>query len=204
MGYDRDLNTLKIGDDVFTDRRLAFAWQTPYKDGYWCIFGMKEEPTPYKTFPLVLLHEGEREDREKMYEGIIAGAKKYHAEWLLTDMGQDWENMSTHFGVWLNRMNVKGLRLVDMSDLSDIPTARPAIDSMARRKLLRISEGSVLWQQMAQIGPSDMYRSVEGVKAEDRYPAVYALSHIVMSYEYYPKKKRRREKDDLRPTEGYA
>lgn len=203
MDYDKSLNTLTIGMDVFLDRRLAFSWPTPFRSGYWCIFGMKEEPTVHKDYPLVLLQEGEREDREKLYEGIIAGAKKYHAGWMFTDMGDDWEGMSAHFSLWMGRMNVSGLQLIDMSDMSGIAVARPSIDAKARRKLLRIPEKSVLWNQLAEMGPSDVRATIEGVKPEERFPAVYALSHIVMSYEYYPRKKQDRDREKISPTEGY-
>lgn len=203
MEYDKSLNTLVIGKDVFLDRRLAFAWPTPFRQGYWCLFGVKEEHTVHKDFPLILLQEGEREDREKLYEGIVAGAKKYHAGWMFADLGNEWEAMSAHFSLWLGRMNVNGLQLFDTSEISGIAVARPSIDAMARRKNLRISEKSVLWNQMAEMGPADMYTSVEGVKPEERFPAVYALSHIVMSYEYYPRKKSDRGREKIRPTEGY-
>ena len=190
------------GDAVYVDRRCAVTWPGPESAGYYCIFGLLDEPTAYGEKPLVLLGEGSDPARDKFYDMVTGACHRWHAQWVFADTGNKLALLCLSFSNRLKSRNHGDIQLIDAGEYSSFDAARPIIDAMSRKKLLRITPKGIMWNEIAAITPADMHITDRRLP-EHMFPAVNALNHIVTGYEVYPWRKPKKRTAPA-PKDGYG
>jgi len=186
---------------VYLDRRLSFVWPDAGFPGYFVMVGRLDESSIIDDYPYVILDEGERPDKNNLYEAVIASMRRWHAKWMFAEIKGGWTLLNINFAAWLKKMNVTGVRLIDTHEFSGIRETIPMIRSMIKHGSIIMTEGP-LKRQLSQITSEDL-RTSDGKPVESRFPAVSAFGNIVNSYELYPFKKRKR-KNTQSKKEGYS
>lgn len=186
---------------VYLDRRLAFMWPSGDHGGYFLMIGRLEETGITGELPYVVLDEGERPDKDNLYQAVIAAMRRWHAKWMFAEVSGGWKLLNINFSAWLKQMNAKGVRLIDTTEYSGIRETLPLIRSLLNKGAIIMADGP-LKRQVSAITTSDL-RTADGETVEQRFPAVTAFGHIISSYELYPYRKKK-QKNHTATTEGYA
>ena len=186
---------------VYLDRRLAFTWPTGAHAGYFIMIGRLEEGNISGDLPYVVLDEGDRPDKEQLYQAVIACMRRWHCKWMFAGVRGGWKLLNINFAVWLKTMNAKGIRMIDTAEFPGIRNTLPLIRSLLNKGVIVVSDGP-LKRQLSAITAQDL-RTTDGEPVEDRFPAVTAFGNIVSSYELFPFRKRKR-KDRPDVSEGYS
>lgn len=186
---------------VYLDRRLAFTWPAGDHPGYFVMVGRLEEAPISGELSFVVLDEGERPDKDNMYQAVIACMRRWHCKWMFADVKGGWRLMHINFVSWIKTMNAKGVRLIDTSEMPGIRHTMPLIRTHLNRDIIIMADGP-LKRQISSITTADL-RTTDAEPVEDRFPAVAAFGNIVSSYEMYPHKEKKK-RHALHKAEGYA
>jgi len=186
---------------VYLDRRLAFMWPCGDHPGYFVMIGRLEEKGIDAELPYVVLDEGERPDKDNLYQAVIACMRRWHARWMFAEVRGGWKLLNINFAAWLKKMNARGVRLIDTSEFSGIRQTMPIIRGLLNHGSIVMVDGP-LKRQISAITSADL-RTSEGETVEERFPALAAFGDIISSYELYPYKKKKRKIHTAR-AEGYA
>jgi hypothetical protein len=188
-----------IGHDVFLSPRMGISWPTANNPGYLCITGI--EAVRDVRYPTVcLLSESEENDRERLFNRIIAQAKNYNVNQLYALLKNSWMTIESKFISLCRSRNVEGLRLNDATEWSGFEAALPVIKEKALRGATRIPSG-ILRNQLDIMTPESI-KAHDRIPAEDRFYAVNAFCHAICSYELFLFKKKQKH-DVKKQREGY-
>lgn len=192
---------------IFLDRRVGITWPTAHNFGYFCVFGMEDKQTLYgKIKPFVLLAEGTdqraggRMPRRAFFGKLLSACHRYHSSWAFADMRREYDIVLWGLSEVVSKRNFE-LSVYDSSEWGGIEEMRPSVDELGERGLLDIPAKSIISGEMQRVTP-DSLKSQQGLPVEKRFPAVYAMSQVVTSWEVYPWKKPTK-KDKSKKQEGY-
>ena len=188
MEFYKDGKNLVVGKRVFCDRRMGITFPGPNNTGYLCQFGLEDIETTMGYSPLVLLAERTGDDRDKFFDKIIGTASKWACYDLYAEITT--ESLERAFSVYCKSRNIQGLRLFDTSEWSDFNEAFPVIVARAKRGMLELGKNTILKGQYDSMRPEDIH-TAERILPNERWYAVNALNHMILSYELFPIKKRK-------------
>ena len=202
-GYRLVIHKDRINTDIYLDRRCGVSWPLPGSKGYAVIIGLHDIPVIHNLKPLKQLAETTENNRDKFFKLLVALCRKYYCSDIFADCMGKGELMQQAFARYVHRYGVKGLRLNDMSVFGDIEDAAPMISEHFSKDALMLQKGSILTQEAQTIRPEDARVSVIGQKPAERWPAMAALSRVMISYDIYPFSKPRTKRRQERRG-GYA
>lgn len=178
----------------------------PRHDGYFCVFGLQDVVTHRDKLPLVLLAEGSYSDQTKLYAAACNCLRMMRCNYLYADCSQEFESSEVEFGKYVQRNNVKGVGLFDASEFEGFKSsyagfeaARAPLDEQGRRGLIKIAKKTQLMSELKSIQADDYH---EG-RPWEKFPAINALNHIIMSYVISPWRKPEKQYSSS-DSEGYG
>ena len=204
---------------VFVDRRVGIAWPGAHNPAYFCMFGLERLPGAAGERPLRLLCEfentkdGAQGTNARFFQALAFMCRKLHCKWCFCDLQTPAVNMERAFDLFVRDRGVRNIRLENSYEYSGIVEAGPRIRELNSKKLLLLKTPlvyftgqergvSLLRRQIGTADPVGVAGTVDRVRPEERYHALYALSHVVTSYQQRPW--RIPQKLDVPgPTEGY-
>ena len=166
--------------DIYLTIRAAISWPSPNSPGYYCIFGLKEEPTLTEKNPLVLLAEGQAELMEKFFERLIANANRLYCERLFANLEKN-KGFEDSLYKFVRQRELEGIRPWDSSEFEDFNHGVSLIRQYKRHNALIIPENTVLLRQIQSMTPEDIKEQFE-----ERFYAVAALCRVLGSFEAWP------------------
>ena len=186
----KDGKNILVNGRVFKDRRMGITFPGPNNTGYLCLFGLEDVETTMGYSPLVLLAERTESDRDKFFNKILGVSKRWSCSDLYADMDKTTESLERSFSSFFRGKNVRGVRLFDAGEWSDFQEALPAIVARARRGMLELGKKTILKGQYDGMTPDDLHTR-EQVLPNERWFAVNAMNHVVLSYELFPVPKKK-------------
>lgn len=184
-----------LTERLYLDRRVGVTWPSLHTPGYFCIMGLYDEPEPRR---LRLLREYETGDRTELVRKLAVASQQLGAHWLLADLGPDYAPYERAFLNHCRARNIRGLQLIDVADISGFIRARPTIDDLSKRRLIRMPRSSILYGQGLTMSP-DNISTQDGIRPEQLWYAVNALGHVVCSYDHWPWRNPKKEKARANP-----
>lgn len=176
------------GLQVYLDRRCAMTFPTANNPGYFCLFGLKDVVTHRDKLPLKLLAEAQSPDQDRLFEKLVMACRKMNCPYVYADCDKDFRSSEVEFGRFLQRKNIRFMSLYDASEFegfnstyAGFEAARAPIDEYGRKGLLDIPRKSILFGQM-----DSMYSDTFGSNPAQRFYAVNAFNHLIMSYVLSP------------------
>ena len=183
--------------DVFTDRRAGMSFPTVNSPGYYSIWGLKDVVTHRDKLPLELLSEGIMEktednrmtDQTSFFTHLCRNMRVMECKYVYADCSREFQSNEIEFGKYVNRMGVRNLGLYDASEFdgfkssyAGFESARAPLDEYGRKGLLKYDPQSELGKEMRIIVPDDFSSS----KPWEKFPAINAFNHVIMSYVISP------------------
>ena len=188
-----------IGHDVFLCPRMGITWPTANNPGYLCVSAI--ESIKDTRYPMVcLLSESEENDRERLFNRVIAYSRNYNVRELYAKLGKSWMTVEAQFIKLCKNRNIENLRLNDATEWSGFEEALPIILEKAIRGAIRVPSG-ILRSQLDIMTPESV-KAHDRIPAENRFYAVSAFCHAIVSYELFPYRKKL-EKSVNKQREGY-
>ena len=178
--YPKEEGKLQRIDEYFTIRG-GTSWPGIAAPGYYCLIGMKDEPTLTDKYSLVLLAEGEAQLPDKFTEKMVLSAKRLHCERLFADLRDENKGYEDSIYNFVRREKIKGIRLYDSSEFDDPERGSLLIKQWHHDKALVIREGTILSEQLKTMTPEDL--------KDEHFYAVMALICVLASFEAYPWRK---------------
>lgn len=177
--YPKEPGTLQRVDTYLTTR-ASVSWPSPNVPGYYCILGLKDEPTLTEKKPLVLLAEGQDELMEKFFERLAVTANRLFCNRIFANLKHN-RGFEDSLYKFVRQRKLEGIRPWDSSEFEDFDHGVSLIRQYKRDNALIISEKSVLLRQIQSMTPDDLSE-----KFEERFYAVAALCRVLGSFEAYP------------------
>jgi hypothetical protein len=170
--------------DSYFQTRAGLSWPTANSPGYFCIFGLENNPAlTTDERPLVLLAENESHLLGKFFERLTINAKRLFCEWLFANM-EDNQGFVNSFRKFIRERKINGLRLRDSAEFEDFEHNIALIRQRRIDGVLSIPKDTILGKQIRSMTPDDLKD-----KPEERFYAVMALSRVLGSFEAFPWKK---------------
>jgi len=167
--------------------RGAISWPTGKSPGYYCIFGLKDEPTLSEKRPLELLAEGEAKIMEKLFEKVALSGTRLFCERLFADLREENEGFRKSFYRFVSERKIEGIYLSDSSEFENIEYGATLIKQWQYDNALKIGKDTILNDQLGKMTPEDLDN-----KAQERFYAVAAFIRVLKSFEAYPWRRSRR------------
>lgn len=193
--------------DIFSDRRAAMTFPGAGHDGYFCVFGLQDAVAHRDRVPLELLAEGSFKDQDKMFEAVAANMRMMGCQAVYADCSLEFRGSEIAFGKFIVRNSVKNVGLYDASEFDGFKTshasfeaARAPLDEHGRNGMLKINQKSQLMSDL-QIIQEDDYGTG---RAWEKFPALNAFNHIMMSYITSPWEKPTKNNGMNGSFEGYG
>jgi len=158
--------------------RGGITWPSINAPGYYCIFGLKDEPTLTDKYPLELLAEGDAQLPEKFAEKVVLSAKRLHCEKLFVDLRDENKGHEDSLYNFVRKHKIEGIRLSDSSEFDDPERGSLLIKQWHHDKALVIKEGTILSEQLKKMERDSL--------KDERFYAVMALIRVLASFEFYP------------------
>jgi len=166
--------------DTYLTTRAGISWPTPQSPGYYCILGLKDEPTLTEKNPLVLLAEGQDELMEKFFERLSITANRLFCNRIFANLEQN-KGFEDSLYKFVRQRKLEGIRPWDSSEFEDFHHGTSLIKQYKRHNALIISGNTVLLKQIQSMEPDDVRE-----KFEARFYAVAALCRVLGSFEAWP------------------
>jgi len=164
--------------------RSSISWPTTATPGYYCLFGLKDEPTLTDKKPLVLLAEGKAQLPTKFFEKIAASSRRLCCDRLYADLDDNHKGLEDSFRKFVRQEKIEGIRLLDSSEFFDIDHGSLLIKQWQRDGALIVPKKTILRDQLASV-PGDVTLS----DLEKDFYAIAALIRVLISFEIYPWRK---------------
>jgi hypothetical protein len=191
---------------VFEDRRAGLTFPTVKSPGYFCIFGLQSVVTHRDKRPLELLAEGSFTDQDKFFASLTRHMRLMRCPVVYGDCSKAFQSNEVEFEKYVNRNGVRNINLYDASEFDGFESsyagfeaARAPMDEHGKKGLLDISEKSQLREELRAIDEDDFKLQ----KPWEKFPAVNAFNHVIMSYVISPWVKPEREYFNNQ-SEGYG
>ncbi|MBE9572149.1 MAG: hypothetical protein IMF11_16090, partial [Proteobacteria bacterium] len=148
--------------DTYFITRGAITWPTAKSPAYYCIFGLKDEPTLTEKNPLVLLVEGEETSLiEKFFERLTLNSTRLFCERLFADLREENEGYKKSLYEFVRERKVEDIRLSDSSRFENIEYGISLIKQWHHDNALKIGEDTILRKQLKEMGPDDLKDKLE-------------------------------------------
>ena len=173
--------------DTYYTMRAGISWPSANSPSYYCIFGLKKEPTLTDKKPLLLLVEGEHHPIEKFFKKLTYSANHLQCKQLLanTENNKGFEGSLLKF---VREKKIYNIRLLDSSEFEDFQHGAALISQWKTDHALEIPENTTLGKQVTTMTPEDLKD-----KPEERFYAVMALIRVLGFFDLYPWRKNRGE-----------
>ncbi len=175
--------------DVFQDRRAGLTFPSVNNPGYFCIFGLQQVITHRDKRPLELLAEGSFEDQAQLFASLTRHMRMMQCTHVYADCSKTFQSNEVEFEKYIRRNGVHNIGLFDASEFEGFESsyagfeaARAPMDEHGKKGLLKIHTKSQLRGELRVIDADDFTSS----KPWEKYPAVNAFNHIIMSYVISP------------------
>ena len=206
---------------IYVDRRVGITWPGAHNPAYFCMLGLEERKTMTGDRHYRLLCEFENVDKggqsgtnARFFAAVSYMCNKLHCEACYCDLQTGDVNMEAAFDQYAAARGIDGIILENSYNYSGIVEAGPRIRELNAKRLLHIKSPliylkgqergiSVLRRQIGTADPVGVAGTVDRVRPEERYHALYALSHIITSYQQFPYRTPDKEAVAAGPTEGY-
>ena len=170
-------------DEYFTIRG-GISWPGIAAPGYYCIFGLKNEPTLTEKNPLILLAEGKDSRMEKFFERMTLHATKTYCEQLFADVREENKGYEDSLYRFIRERKIKGIRLWDSSEFTgNVEYGVALIKQWRQDKSLRIQKDTILRDEIERMTHED------AKEIDKRFYAIAALIRVLCSFEAYPWRK---------------
>ena len=166
--------------DTYLTPRAGVSWPSPNSPGYYCILGLKDEPTLTEKKPLVLLAEGQSELMEKFFERLSITANRLFCNRIFANLEHN-KGFQDSLYKFVRQRKLFGIRPWDSSEFEDFHHGTSLIKQYKRHNALIISENTILLRQIQSMTPDDVRE-----KFEERFYAVAALCRVLGSFEAWP------------------
>lgn len=170
--------------DEYWSVRGGISWLAASTPGYFCLFGLKDEPTLTDKKPLVLLAEGEAQLPTKFFERVAVSSRRLYCDRLYADLDDNHKGLEDSFRRFIRDENLKGILLRDSSSFFDIDHGSLLIKQWQKDGALIVPKKTILRDQLATV-PGDVSSS----DFENKYFAITALIRVLISFEIYPWRK---------------
>jgi len=175
---------------VYLTIRGAISWPVGKAPFYYCIFGMRYEPTLTEKRPLVLLAEGEEpQSMGRFFEKLTSHPIQPCCERLFADLREENEGYKRDLYRFVRDRNIEGIRLSDSSEFDNIEYGVRLIKQWRDDNALEIPEDTILRKQLKEMELDDLKD-----KVEERFYAVAALSRLLISFKGYAYRGSRRRR----------
>ena len=192
---------------VYVDRRAGLTFPTMHNPGYYCVFGVKDMPSMTDRLPMQLLAEDQTESMDTLFKGLSAKMKTYNCAHVYADCSSEFQSAEIQLSRFLEKRNIRWLEMHDASEFdgfdatyAGFEAARAPIDELGRKGKLMIPKSgqSHLGTELANF----MEENAKD-KPYQKYPALNAFNHVIMSYVISPYE---RPADEALPDieEGYG
>jgi hypothetical protein len=161
--------------------RGGISWPVASRPGYFCLFGLKDEPTLTDKKPLVLLAEGEAQLPTKFFEKVAVSSRRIYCDRLYADLDDNHKGLKDSFLKFVREGKLEGLRLLDSSEFYDLDHGSLLIKQWNQDDALIIPKKTILRDQLASV-PGDVTLS----DFEKDFFAIAALIRVLISFEIYP------------------
>lgn len=169
--------------DAYHATRAGVSWPGADCPGYYCILGLKNEPSISQSPPIELLDEGEHSILEKFYERMLLQSNRYRCERIFAKL-EDNEGYLASLRRFIRERKLEMPRLLDSSVFENLNYGVALIKQRLLDDELVVPKGSILGRQVGSITPDDLRE-----RTEERFYSVMALVRVISSFEYYPWKK---------------
>jgi len=163
------------------DIRGALVWPTAHSPGYYCIFAQKDDTNPQGKSPLFLAAEAEAELPKDLFKKMVEDRKKLTCAHFYVDLKKENQDFMDLFGDYCRYNRFLGIEFTKAPIIGKFHIGTALIREWAKDGALEISEGSILRNQLKEIGRGDLE-----LNPEEKYFAVHALTFIVASIEKDP------------------
>ena len=173
--------------DVFLDIRGGLVWPRSKTPGYFCLFGLLDEPTLTEKKPLVLLTEVTDPQLERLFSVMVERAVRWFCSWVFITEDEGFENNLYRF---IQKRNVKGeTKFYAAPESSSNPEYTTALIKQWRRdRALKIPRETALGREIIRVKPEHL----KGAE-DDNFYAIKALNYVLTSFEIYPYAKPKRD-----------
>ena len=165
--------------DAYHATRAGVSWPGADCPGYYCILGLKNEPSISQSPPIELLDEGELSILEKFYERMLLQGNRYRCESMFGNL-EDNEGFLDSLRRFVRERKLAMPRLLDSSAFENLNFGIALIKQRLMDDELVVPKGSILGRQVGSITPDDLRE-----QPEERFYAVMALARVIGSFEYY-------------------
>ena len=172
--------------DAYHVTRAGVSWPGADCPGYYCILGLKNEPSISQSPPVEILDEGEHSFLEKFLERVILRSNHYRCESVFANLEQHRGYLDS-LRRFVRERKLDMPRLLDSSVFENLDYGVALIKQRIMDDELAVPKGCILGRQVGSITPDDLRE-----RPEERFYAVMALSRVICSFEYYPWRKTRR------------
>ncbi|MGB2930595.1 MAG: hypothetical protein WBB70_17030 [Desulfobacterales bacterium] len=161
--------------------RGGISWPTTTTPGYYCLFGLKDEPTTTDKKPLVLLAEGKAQLPTKFFEKVAVSSRRLCCDRLYADLDDHHKGLEDSFRKFVREGKIEGIRLLDSSEFFDIDHGSLLIKQWKRDGALIVPKRTILRDQLETVSGDITLSDLE----KDFY-AIAALIRVLISFEIYP------------------
>jgi len=169
--------------DTYLTMRGGISWPSANSSGYYCIFGLKKEPTLTDKKPLVLLAEGQHHPLEKFFERLTLNANRLYCKRLFANVENN-KGFEESLLKFVRERKIDNIRPWDSSQFEDLQHGVALVSQYKTDGALEIPENTTLGEQVRNMTPEDLRE-----KPEERFYAVMALIRVLGSFEHYPWRK---------------
>ncbi len=188
------------GQTVFfcRDIRGALVWPTLNSPGYYCIFAQRNDATSQGKLPLHFLGEVAAELPKQVFQKLVEHSKKLACREFYHDYQEQNEELIRAFYEYCRYQRISNIQFTRAAFAKSFHIGISLIKEWAKDNALKVPEGTILRDQLKDIGTVDLTE-----KPEEKFFAVNALRLLIGSFEKNPQqppsffgKQRDREKRD--------
>jgi hypothetical protein len=166
--------------DAYHVLRAGVSWPGADSPGYYCIFGLKDEPSLSGKNPLVLLDEGEHSLLEKFLERLVIRSNRYRCESIFVNLEEN-SGFEDSLRKFVKDRKLDPPRLLDSFIFENLGYGGALIRQRLKDDDLVMHKESILGRQVGSITPDDLRD-----RPEERFYAVMALTRVLGSFEHFP------------------
>lgn len=169
-----------IGAGLYLAIRGGISWPTATRPSYYCVLGLKEEPTLTNKRPLVLLDEGETSLIEKSFEKLTIASTRLLCSRFYADLNEANQGYQNSLYRYVREHKIEGIWLEDASAFYTLERGISLIKQWQHDKALVIPENTILHEHLSSI-PLDELKDIE-----DDFYSIPAFLYVLLSFEAFP------------------